>query len=131
MANDPRVNNPADSPQRRSFCNLPGSDPAMLGCVSRGHFARGPRNLTRESPRTATMGSAERSILQSPQGPWRTGARGLPEPVGKAPEVVISPAYDLSSVLFLPIMENGEGGFAAPGWGRVVFRGNRVQIHAG
>jgi hypothetical protein len=47
----------------------------------------------------------------------------LPDPVGKAPEVAISPAYDLSSTMFLPIMENGEGGFAAPGWGVSFFEG--------
>jgi len=35
----------------------------------------------------------------------------------------ISPAYDLSSAMFLPIMENREGGFAVPGWGESFFEG--------
>ena len=38
-----------------------------------------------------------------------------PNPVGRAQEVAISAAYDLSSAMFLPIMENRERGFAVPG----------------
>ncbi len=58
---------------------------------------------------------------------WR-GGRGkrsepLPNPVGKAQEAAISATYDLSSAMFLPIMENRERGFAVPGWGESFFEG--------